>query len=235
MSAPRFDKIGYWSEVKLDIVKKYAWAYSTILSRNAAHPPGLPCPVLPRSPRPQPRPPLWVSTWPSPKWQSCPSSPRIRSTDSPRRERYPGSRLVAHGASAVGTPASGRPSRFARLAVGTGHDDHIREDSLKVSTILHHIDGNSMALPELQRGYVWNRDQVCGLMDSLCRRHPVGGLFVRVTGAEGAQYRGDGTLAPWHRQVLAGRPATHDLAPWYRSWRGAEDKTEPATSDDGGQ
>ena len=40
---------------------------------------------------------------------------------------------------------------------------------MKISTILDHIDGNSMALPEFQRGYVWNRDQVRGLMDSLLR------------------------------------------------------------------
>lgn len=30
----RFDEIGYWSEVKLDIVRKYASAYSTILSKK---------------------------------------------------------------------------------------------------------------------------------------------------------------------------------------------------------
>lgn len=30
-----FDEIGYWSEVKLDIVKKYAAAYSTILAKQA--------------------------------------------------------------------------------------------------------------------------------------------------------------------------------------------------------
>jgi three-Cys-motif partner protein len=29
---PTFDRIGYWSEVKLEIVDKYAAAYSTILS-----------------------------------------------------------------------------------------------------------------------------------------------------------------------------------------------------------
>jgi three-Cys-motif partner protein len=29
---PRFDEIGYWSEVKLDILKEYAAAYSTILA-----------------------------------------------------------------------------------------------------------------------------------------------------------------------------------------------------------
>ena len=32
--ALRLDEIGYWSEVKLDIVKKYARAYSTILAKN---------------------------------------------------------------------------------------------------------------------------------------------------------------------------------------------------------
>src|SRR6266498_3120454 len=30
--ALRFDEIGYWSELKLEIIKKYASAYSTILS-----------------------------------------------------------------------------------------------------------------------------------------------------------------------------------------------------------
>lgn len=75
-------------------------------------------------------------------------------------------------------------------------------ERMKISTILDHIDGNSMALPEFQRGYVWNRDQVRGLMDSLYRRHPVGSLLVWVTGAEGAQYRGDGTLAPGTVKLL---------------------------------
>ncbi|MGA2496669.1 MAG: three-Cys-motif partner protein TcmP [Tepidisphaeraceae bacterium] len=34
MSKLKFDKIGYWSEVKLDIVHKYATAYSTILGKQ---------------------------------------------------------------------------------------------------------------------------------------------------------------------------------------------------------
>ena len=49
---------------------------------------------------------------------------------------------------------------------------------MKISTILDHIDGGSMALPEFQRGYVWNRDQVRGLMQSLYRKYPVGSLLV---------------------------------------------------------
>lgn len=36
MSAFRLDEINYWSEVKLDIVREYAQAYSTILSAQKA-------------------------------------------------------------------------------------------------------------------------------------------------------------------------------------------------------
>jgi hypothetical protein len=66
---------------------------------------------------------------------------------------------------------------------------------MKISTILDHIDSGLMALPEFQRGYVWNRDQVRGLFDSLYRRHPVGGLLVWVTESKTAEHRGDGPLA----------------------------------------
>lgn len=66
---------------------------------------------------------------------------------------------------------------------------------MKISTILDHIDSGHMALPEFQRGYVWNRDQVRGLFDSLYRRHPVGGLLVWATEAKTAAHRGDGPLA----------------------------------------
>lgn len=66
---------------------------------------------------------------------------------------------------------------------------------MKISTILDHIDSGHMALPEFQRGYVWNRDQVRGLFDSLYRRHPVGGLLVWATESNTAQHRGEGPLA----------------------------------------
>ena len=65
---------------------------------------------------------------------------------------------------------------------------------MKISTILDHIDSGHMALPEFQRGYVWNRDQVRGLFDSLYRRHPVGGLLVWATESKTATHRGDGAL-----------------------------------------
>ena len=67
---------------------------------------------------------------------------------------------------------------------------------MKISTILDHIDQRHMALPEFQRGYVWNREQVRSLMTSLYRKHPVGTLLVWVTESVTAQHRGDGPLAP---------------------------------------
>lgn len=62
---------------------------------------------------------------------------------------------------------------------------------MKLSTILDHIDSGYIALPEFQRGYVWNRDQVKGLFDSLYKRHPVGSLLLWTTESKKAAHRGD--------------------------------------------
>ena len=66
---------------------------------------------------------------------------------------------------------------------------------MKISTILDHIDSGHMALPEFQRGYVWNSDQVRKLFSSLYLRRPVGGLLVWATESKTAAHRGDGLLA----------------------------------------
>jgi hypothetical protein len=66
---------------------------------------------------------------------------------------------------------------------------------MKISTILDHIDSGHMALPEFQRGYVWNSDQVRKLFTSLYLRRPVGGLLVWATESKNAAHRGDGALA----------------------------------------
>ncbi len=73
---------------------------------------------------------------------------------------------------------------------------------MKLATILDQIDLGSMALPEFQRGYVWNREQVRGLMHSLYRKHPVGSLLVWVTKTENANARGDGQLSPGFVKLL---------------------------------
>ena len=69
---------------------------------------------------------------------------------------------------------------------------------MKIRTILDHIDDGTIALPEFQRGYVWNRNQVRKLMDSLYKRHPIGSLLVWVTKVESTQIRGmEGLSAGW--------------------------------------
>ena len=44
------------------------------------------------------------------------------------------------------------------------------EKHLKNWVILDHIDSGHMALPEFQRGYAWNCDQVRGLFEVLSDR-----------------------------------------------------------------
>src|SRR3954454_853929 len=73
---------------------------------------------------------------------------------------------------------------------------------MKIEDILSQIDLGSMALPEFQRGYVWNRDQVRGLMQSLYRRYPVGSLLVWVTKTEIADARGQVTMTPGSVRLL---------------------------------
>ena len=48
---------------------------------------------------------------------------------------------------------------------------------MKISTILDHIDSGHIALPEFQRGYVWNRDQVRGLLILLTGAIRLGGRW----------------------------------------------------------
>lgn len=72
---------------------------------------------------------------------------------------------------------------------------------MTISTLLAQIDLGAIALPEFQRGYVWNRDQVRGLMDSLYRGYPVGSLLMWKTYVGTATTRGD----------TVGKHATVDL------------------------
>jgi hypothetical protein len=60
----------------------------------------------------------------------------------------------------------------------------------KFSAILDQVDAGTVLLPEFQRGYVWNRDQVRGLMRSLYKGYPVGSLLVWETDAAHQAVRG---------------------------------------------
>lgn len=67
---------------------------------------------------------------------------------------------------------------------------------MKISTILDRIDSGFIALPEFQRGYVWNRGQVRKLMRSLYMGYPIGSLLMWETKTELAEARGDQELPP---------------------------------------
>lgn len=61
---------------------------------------------------------------------------------------------------------------------------------MKISYILDSVDSGTVVLPEFQRGYVWSRDQVKGLIQSLYQRFPVGGLLIWNTRADTTDLRG---------------------------------------------
>jgi uncharacterized protein with ParB-like and HNH nuclease domain len=83
---------------------------------------------------------------------------------------------------------------------------------MDINTILSQIDLGAMALPEFQRGYVWNRNQVRELMNSLYHRYPVGGLLVWVTKTEEADACGDQQLPPGNvRLILDGQQRVTSL------------------------
>ena len=63
---------------------------------------------------------------------------------------------------------------------------------MEISAIISYIEHEQFALPEFQRGYVWGREDVRRLFDSLYRRYPVGGFLVWMTQPDPETLRGSG-------------------------------------------
>lgn len=81
----------------------------------------------------------------------------------------------------------------------------------KLSTLLDEIDSGTVLLPEFQRGYVWNRDQVRGLMRSLYRDYPVGGLLMWETSTSAVAVRGEVTGGGVRQLLLDGQQRVTSL------------------------
>lgn len=81
----------------------------------------------------------------------------------------------------------------------------------RLSTLLDEIDSGVVLLPEFQRGYVWNRDQVRGLMRSLYRAYPVGGLLVWETSSEDIKVRGAAAGSGTRQLLLDGQQRVTSL------------------------
>lgn len=75
----------------------------------------------------------------------------------------------------------------------------------KLSTLLDQIDNGTLLLPEFQRGYVWNRDQVRGLMRSLYLGYPVGSLLTWETDAGATDMRGSAVTQGVQNLLLDGQ------------------------------
>lgn len=72
----------------------------------------------------------------------------------------------------------------------------------KLGTILDQIDAGTVLLPEFQRGYVWNRDQVRALMRSMYLDHPVGALLIWETEGSSHAVRGTTEVTAGPKQLL---------------------------------
>jgi len=75
----------------------------------------------------------------------------------------------------------------------------------QLQALLSQIDSGTMMLPEFQRGYVWNRDQVRGLLRSLYLGYPVGGLLVWETETSEDDVRGTSESAGIRSLLLDGQ------------------------------
>ena len=59
-----------------------------------------------------------------------------------------------------------------------------KDSSYSLSTLLEEIDRGEIALPDIQRPFVWKATKVRDLFDSMYRGFPVGNLLFWDTGAE---------------------------------------------------
>lgn len=60
-----------------------------------------------------------------------------------------------------------------------------------IQEMIGDVRSGEILLPEFQRGYVWNRDQVRGLVQSLYRKHPTGHFLIWKTSNPGKVRGGD--------------------------------------------
>ena len=61
-------------------------------------------------------------------------------------------------------------------------------EKMSIKAVMHEIDCNKLFLPALQRRFVWSKDQIQSLFDSIMRGYPIGTfLFWKLEGKEKAE------------------------------------------------
>ena len=57
--------------------------------------------------------------------------------------------------------------------------DNYKITQYSVSSILNYVENSQIAIPEIQRPFVWKGEEVRALIDSLYEGYPIGYLIVR--------------------------------------------------------
>src|SRR5699024_9615967 len=113
------------------------------------------------------------------------------------RELAPGTQPVLGNSAAPGLSSQALP----RTPSNGGNPPTMA----KLSQLLDRIDSGTILLPEFQRGYVWNRDQVRGLMRSMYLEHPVGSLLLWETSDPDLSARGSVSANGTYLMLLDGQ------------------------------
>ena len=53
----------------------------------------------------------------------------------------------------------------------------IKVKPIKVQALKHEFDRKEFVIPKFQRKFVWNRQNVCSLIDSVCKNYPIGSIL----------------------------------------------------------
>ena len=64
--------------------------------------------------------------------------------------------------------------------------DNYKITQYSVSTILGYVENSQIAIPEIQRPFVWKGQEVRDLIDSLYEGYPIGYLYGRILRSESA-------------------------------------------------
>jgi hypothetical protein len=63
---------------------------------------------------------------------------------------------------------------------------HVTHKTISIRKLFDWFDQRSLAVPELQREFVWNAQRACALLDSIYKGYPIGNAMIWKTGTEHA-------------------------------------------------
>jgi hypothetical protein len=85
---------------------------------------------------------------------------------------------------------------------------------ITIQKVLERIQAREYVLPAIQREFVWDRDQICALFDSLMRRYPIGSfLFWKVEQDRSLDFRFYEFMTRYHERDFHHNPYLHIVTP----------------------